>query len=173
MQSRGLRKFSVRMGLCKQHAKDHGYHPTAEQISFQRMKNMCSFIDSTGNRCIKQAVSKKLCSMHGGKKRCKDLTDGVKCTKHVFTSGYCLLHARKHNLHIAADTKRRCIYIFTNEYGHESRCTRFSEAQGLCFIHGKKKILPPPAVQPIPPAVDCMSPEYLHQHLTEEANPVV
>ncbi len=163
----GCGKFSVRMGFCKQHAKENGFHRTAEQITFERMKNMCSFIDSNGNQCTKQAITKKLCSTHGGKKRCKDVTDGVTCTKHVFTSGYCLLHARKHNLHNASHTKRRCSYVFTDVNGHESRCTRFSEAHSLCYTHRKKRALPSSA-EPKSLVVDSIVSEYVHQSLVEQ-----
>ena len=162
----GCAKFSVRKGMCKLHAKESGHHRTEEQINAGKKNNICTFIDSEGIRCSKQVVTKKLCSAHGGKKRCKDVTDGVSCTKHVFTSGYCLLHARKHGLHHAPDTKRRCVYVFADENNNEVRCTRFSEAHGLCFVHGRKtrRLAPaePQAPQPMEavPGVD-----YVHQQM--------
>ena len=132
-------KFSVRRGFCKQHANARGFLlPEKNNLNVKSGPQMCRFVDPNGTPCSKFVASKGLCSTHGGKKRCKEVTEGISCQKHVFTGGYCLSHARAHGLHFQSNTKRRCIHLEVGANGEEQRCIRFSESYGFCFVHGTK-----------------------------------
>jgi hypothetical protein len=132
-------KFAVRTGFCKAHAKENGIDLPEYDMRQIREKSVCTHVGPDEVRCQKLAVSKKLCSTHGGKKRCKDVSDGEACKKHVFTGGYCLGHARKNGLQHSDDTKRRCKW---KNPDNNDRCTSFTESGGLCFTHGTRKKCP-------------------------------